>query len=404
MLVQFQLASALLSLHLSLGKTEARTCPPATEPQQPMAVFDDGTGATLYVAIVVSSAGRSYTRLQKWTGHDWQQVGPLLDGVIAALCAYGGDLYAGGELLFGPGLVNLARWDGHTWQNVGHASNPDGAVESLTDFQGRLYVGGAFTRIGRRPADHFARWNGVSWEGLLSREKAIRASALPGLAAVPASGAAPGAIIYDVKRLSLATKWSWIAAASDGVRQWNGRQWQKIAAVVFGEVRSLAVWHGHLYAAATSEIRHPDALTTVYGQLARFDGQSWQMVPKAPAGPLYALAAGPDGKLYVGGSFSRAGQLGASNIACWDGANWSAVGNGLPGRVNTLVVHEGLLYAGGNFGAGSQLSAAHSSAMRWDGDEWSPLSRPGRREPSGSYSFDMASLLPRRAQTAAPGF
>ncbi len=406
MLVKYQLSSAQLSLSLSVDGLETRPAKAQGENKRPMVLFDDGSGATLFVAVVVCSAGASYTRLQKWDGEDWQQVGPILDGAIHVLFPYLGELYAGGDVFFTPSLANLAKWVGDSWQSVGTGATPDGAVETIAEHEGRLYVGGAFTHLGNRPADHFARWDGVTWQGLLSRERALRSNALPsplkntGRASSP--GPLPGLVIYDVKRHGYGRSSSWIAAAGQGVLQWDGRGWQKIAAILFGEARALAPWRGHLYAAATSEIRHPHALTSVYGQLARWGGQGWQAIPNAPAGPLYALAAGPDGKLYVGGSFERAGKIGAANIACWDGKTWSRVGKGLPGRVNALTVHQGTLYAGGDFAANSHASTVHNAVAKWDGQTWQGLRRKGEPEGSrsGNYRFDMASLLPRQLQEA----
>lgn len=398
MLAQFQLPSAMLSLALFQGVSPQNVVPFTGGCQRPMAIFDDGGGATLFVAVSFEGDGGPATRLLKWTGREWQQVGPLLDGKVLVLCAYAGELYAGGELLFPPHIANLAKWDGCTWSAVGIASTPDGAVETLVEFEGRLYVGGAFHRIGRRPADHHARWDGTTWEGLLSRERALRKGALPDPTTPP--GPRPEGIFYDLERFGPALRASWFAASSQGILRWNGASWTKIASVLFGEARGLVAWRGHLYAAATSEIRHPGALTTVYGNLARFDGQHWQSMPDAPAGPLYTLAVGPDDQLYVGGLFSRVGKTPANNIARFDGRSWSPVGDGLPGRVNALALHQERLHASGHFERSLPGGSSASFLARLENDAWNPLGRPvDRPQPRGKiadHRVDMASLLPMR--------
>src|SRR5262245_58461690 len=63
----------------------------------------------------------------------------------------------------------------------------------------------------------------------------------------------------------------------------------------------------------------------------------------------------PDGEgpvteiLVVGGRFSIAGDVAASNVAAWDGARWSALGPGFDNRVDALRVYRGELIAAGSF-------------------------------------------------------
>lgn len=122
-------------------------------------------------------------------------------------------------------------------------------------------------------------------------------------------------------------------------------------------------------------------------------------------GYVYALAA-MNGILYAGGEFDKAGTVAATNVARWDGTNWSAMGNGLRGRVWSLTFHRDALfaangggihrwdntnwtmistnvrcrviasvgndlYAGGRFDAMDGVSA--TNIARWDGTNWWPL-------------------------------
>lgn len=58
---------------------------------------------------------------------------------------------------------------------------------------------------------------------------------------------------------------------------------------------------------------------------------------------MYALAVANDGGVYVGGQFTMAGAVAASNVARWDPATgtWSALGSGLNGAVYALAVASG---------------------------------------------------------------
>ena len=48
------------------------------------------------------------------------------------------------------------------------------------------------------------------------------------------------------------------------------------------------------------------------------------------------LGVGP--QLYVGGAFTRAGDVAARNIARWDGTAWHSLGSGTNGPVSAITV------------------------------------------------------------------
>jgi hypothetical protein len=95
-------------------------------------------------------------------------------------------------------------------------------------------------------------------------------------------------------------------------------------------------------------------------------------------GGVYALATfdlGGGPALYAGGNFTSAGGVPANYIAKWNGSNWSAVGAGTNGFVNTFAVADvaggPALYVGGHFTTAGGVSA-HSIA-KWNGTVWSSL-------------------------------
>ncbi len=47
------------------------------------------------------------------------------------------------------------------------------------------------------------------------------------------------------------------------------------------------------------------------------------------------IVNGPE--IYIGGKFTAVGSVPATNIAKWDGTNWSALGSGLGDRVEALA-------------------------------------------------------------------
>jgi len=88
---------------------------------------------------------------------------------------------------------------------------------------------------------------------------------------------------------------------------------------------------------------------------------------------LFDSGSGAGAQLYAAGQFGIAGGGGASNIARWNGAAWSAVGGGLINNwVSDLVAHDGKLYAGGYFDSAAGAPGSAKVAF-WDGTQWTGL-------------------------------
>jgi len=66
-------------------------------------------------------------------------------------------------------------------------------------------------------------------------------------------------------------------------------------------------------------------------------------------GRVTAVAAAPNGDLYVGGDFTKAGGMAANRIARWDGRSWHALGDGLNDLPHSIVVDGTAVYVGGKF-------------------------------------------------------
>jgi hypothetical protein len=141
-----------------------------------------------------------------------------------------------------------------------------------------------------------------------------------------------------------------------------------------------------LFSWRMSSVALPIAALTVAGSGAAQaqcpqDWRSGHGLPGVDGAVLAMTTWDPDGAgpqpelLIVGGRFSVAGRVVASNIASWDGSNWSPLGDGVGGGANVhvaaLAVADGELVAGGVFThAGAQPA---SNIARWNGTEWQAL-------------------------------
>ncbi|MEZ4733990.1 MAG: hypothetical protein R3E79_43410 [Caldilineaceae bacterium] len=115
--------------------------------------------------------------------------------------------------------------------------------------------------------------------------------------------------------------------------------------------------------------------------IARWDGRRWQALGEGVDGDIYAIAVAGDA-LYVAGRFSVAGGVTANSIGYWDGAAWSTVGDGTgplddyfgspqPGRIYAMLISGNKLYVGGDFVSIDGVSA--NNVAQWDGNAWSAL-------------------------------
>ncbi len=104
--------------------------------------------------------------------------------------------------------------------------------------------------------------------------------------------------------------------------------------------------------------------------IVAYDGNNWSQLGSGVNGKINTMLMF-DNKLYVGGSFTEAGGVYTENIAIWDGSNWSSPQGGLYGKVHALTVYGNSILAGGWFQFGFN-PYAYYSVMEWDGNVWVP--------------------------------
>ena len=282
-------------------------------------------GNDLYVGGTFTSiGGLATTSIARWDGTNWHALGSGIDGTVDKLVLARGELIAGGHFLTAGGVQAryVARWDGGEWSEVGGGLN--GTVFALTSDGINVYAGGHFTEAGGVPASKVAKWDGEKWSAL-------------GAGIIP---------VYE---------------PSDWV----------------GAVDSLAVSGSSLFVGG----RFRNAGGIAATNIARWDGTNWHALgnglryfngPGSENGAVRTLVV-QNGALCTGGSFWRAGDIAATNIARWDGQAWTGLGSGVNDHfsVLTLALNGRDLYAGGVFMSVGGVAARRIA--RWDGDQWWPL-------------------------------
>jgi len=351
-----------------------------------LAVYDDGTGAALFVGGSFVTAGATTTRrIAKWDGNSWSAVGSgigvLSNERVSSLAVYddggGAALYAGGYYASAGGVVasHIARWDGSAWSALGSGLGTAGAsiLRVLDDGTGQaLYVGGHFVTAGGNVANNVAKWDGTTWSPL-GNGLTSASSAFVGALAEFDDGSGPaiyaGGIFQQAGNVGVTN-----------IARWRPVAWTALDCGLNKSVNALAVFdsgHGNaLYAGGPFSVAGGVATE----KIARWSGTAWSPlgagIPSTNVLALvYALAGFDDGNgpaLYVAGEFDSPT---GTNIQKWSGAAWTPLGAGTGGDVYTLSTFDdgngAALYVGGNFPTAGGLTAW--SIAKWNGVMWAPL-------------------------------
>ena len=112
----------------------------------------------------------------------------------------------------------------------------------------------------------------------------------------------------------------------------------------------------------------------VANSVAVWDGTAWHPLGSGFDFTVRTLAVDRFGHLYAGGDFTQAGAQPARHIALWNGKDWQEVGGGVSAPVYTIAVSpSGEVYVGGYFGFAGGIPV--NSIAKWDGQYWEALNQ-----------------------------
>jgi hypothetical protein len=296
------------------------------------------------------------------------------------------------------------------WDTRFSAHGAPQGVRAIVTRGNEVFVGGQFTHIGTVPARNLARWNGTNWSEIGGGVNGV----VNGLA-VGAGNLYVGGYFNEAGDVAVngIAKWdgtNWTAmgylypnaiAATDTdvyashgtsggpfgpyILRWDGTNWVALGGGFYGGF-CIEVSEPVQAIAANGKDVYIGGGFTAFGNatnLAKWDGTNWSGVDGGvhlasfvTCYPVQAITF-QDGFLYVGGQFDRIGNLTTTNanIARWDGTNWFTFNGGVGdvnGRVNAIAASGSDVYVGGRFGRAAGGVAA-TNVARWNGAQWSPL-------------------------------
>ncbi len=307
------------------------------------------------------------------------------DEVTAAAVAANGDIYIAGRFVeAGNVKVNyIARWDGAQFHPLG--SGLDSAPDAIAVDGNNVYAVGGFAAAGSVSANGIAYWNGTEWSAVGSGEGATDQYG--------SRGWLRAAAVYN-GRLVIGGQFTKVdGAAANNIAAWDGANWQPLGMGVGewdwdhnwspqGEVRALLTVGDVLVAGGSFQLADSETVNSI----AQWDGANWAPVGGGVRmlengndnlGKVTALAYGSN-TLYAGGYFNRADGKAVNYIAQYTGGQWSALGAGVKLKqwstdspVSALAFGNGVLYAGGDFEAAG--GKAIDLLAAWDGANWSEV-------------------------------
>jgi hypothetical protein len=325
-----------------------------------------------------NSGSTAVSNVAVWNGSTWASLGAgSANGVnnsVSALAFQNDDLYVGGNFTAagGASAFNVAKWSSGSWSALG--VGPKGGVGCIGFLGSDIYVGGGFTNVNGVSAHGLAKWDGFSWTSFPATDGVFqypfndvpnRMVVKDGFLYIGGNFNEAGDVIANhVVRYDGSNFYPLGTAPANGFAN------PGITVTGIGQADD-GIYVGGLFAAAGK---------TFANRIARWDGTNWNDVGggtiggNSGANRVIAIA-GQGSDLYIGGNFYGVGSLTASNVAHWDGANWSSMGVGFDSTVGSLAASGSSVYAGGSFtnaNNGFDVIAVNHIAM-WDGSSWNPL-------------------------------
>jgi hypothetical protein len=312
--------------------------------------------------LFVSTNYAGYSQILRLAGNDWviSAAADLLNStpqpMLRSFMEYQGELYIAGafaSLNMGTGGM-VARYDGERWKSLGMGADEE--IRFLTTFQGNPIAGGRMLTMGGKQVRGIGvRVPGMGWTELGG-----------GLSSGAQRPSANAAVEHQGRLYVGGSFWKAGDIVSPHIAAWDGAQWHAVGGII-GVVNALDIYGGDIVATG-----YLNAL----GHIARWDGIAWQPLGQGIGGVGDAvLVVGQD--LYAAfTTYTPAppSQIPHGHVARWDGSSWSPVGETFNNRVDTLGQHNGTVLAAGTFTACGSIRIQRFA--RLDGDQWQPVAHP----------------------------
>ena len=346
------------------------------------------TGGTLMVNAVAVMGGDVYiggtftavdgvaaSRVAKWNGSAWSALGSGANGTVNAMAVLGSELFIGGTFTSVGGVAltaRLAKWDGTSWLAVGAGFNTTSVPT------GGLAVAGSALFVGR--GTQVQKWDGSAWSNVGPTTTSIGGIATQdGINVYVVGGTTcrhwDGSTWVTLKDFDeVATEVAMLGSDvyvggqfTNYLERWDGSAWHTVGSTGVSDYLTMVMQVGSAVF-ISGQFTVTDGVKTP--KLARWSGSAWSSIFEDLDGGLngegYSIVE-LNGKIYVSGAFTTAGNIAANHVACYDKTTntWSA----LPGsQGGNLITHNGELYA--YYWVDEPAPPYHFNVVKWTGTSW----------------------------------
>ena len=296
----------------------------------------------------------------------WNALDVGVANTVNALALHNGKLYVGGNFIHagsGNSVVNfIAMWDGGAWTNLG--GGMDNTIDALAFIGDTLYAGGNFTQAGGNPASFLAFWDGHTWQ------EAFGGTSYP----VRTLLATHDSLFVGGNFTYVGAETSTKGLVAHGTALLHDGSWTTFGGGFY--TSSFALYHDTLWAGG-DYFGTPD--NTLVNCIAYWSGTTWTpigmdtMVGTNATGSVYQLLTLGDTLLAVG-NFSMMAGVNASGLALLHSGQWSQLAGGIYGAPYTSIPFDGKIYVGGRFTKAGSVDANAVAALTAAGS-WSPVQR-----------------------------
>ncbi len=231
------------------------------------------------------------------------------------------------------------------------AWDPDGAGP----LGPRPVAAGSFGVAGDSRVQNVAMWDGTAWQAL-GRELTDPVTGLTTL-----NGELFASTSSNLETTAPADR-------RGKVWRWTGTQWTRVGQEFTfsgsGSFEGLTTYQGSLVAFGRS-VSGPSGSPS-FGPIVRWNGSTWQSLGFLNSPGVIFTATEYQNELYVGGIFTSAGSVSASNVARWSAANgWRPVSTGTSASVTTASVTALTTFRGNLVVAGTFDTAGGVPSRGW---------------------------------------
>jgi trimeric autotransporter adhesin len=300
-----------------------------------------------------------------WDGQTWKEIGRPMPGPVESLA-----FSTTGQLV---ALVGKSTFDGK-WSSIplefvssfkewlpitsglplisGGFLIPKGSNSRVLTFYP--------ANIGQS-ANEIAAWEGSRWQAWFDPDRWDKYHE-PQVRAVVANGK-----VYVLGQFSLMGRMS-----TDNITAWDGKEWNSLALPdkmdggIKGQINDLVIDQNGVVTVAG---KFNSAGYIKANNIVRWDTKAWQALGDGTNGPINALALDLNGRIFVAGNFSQAGGKAALGLAEWDPSTKGWLSLPAPDLEEITVLaadSKGDLHAAGPFEKGYKVTA-------WNGSQWKDL-------------------------------